>query len=159
MNRRHSRHRDVTRLVGGVGTFLATLFIACAPQVETTAVPEVVIGGLDYTFDVSSGIPSGPVDIVFENRGQVRHEVVLVELKPGADLAAMAEVAQSGGDPFSLVQQFGGVLIAEAGEHSWGRLRVELTSGTTYGLICNFQDAEGEPPHTALGMMRTFRAE
>jgi hypothetical protein len=55
-----------------------------------------------------------------------------------------------------LVQQFGGILIAGPGETAWARLSVDLVPGATYALVCNLVDAEGDPPHVALGMLRTF---
>ena len=132
---------------------LSLTLMACQMQAE---IPELVIGGLDYSFDIPAEIPAGPVQISFENRGQVPHEVILVELRPGTTMPDLIQVAESGGDPQELIERFGGILIADPGETPWGRLYVELVEGRTYGLVCNFTDAEGDPPHIALGMIRTF---
>ncbi len=132
---------------------LIMLLIACQPSAE---IPEIVIGGLDYSFDIPSEIPAGRVQISFENRGQVPHEAILVELNPGTTMTDMVQAVESGTDPDELVQQFGGILIADPGEKTWGRLYVELIAGRTYGLVCSFVDEEGDPPHIAMGMLRTF---
>lgn len=131
---------------------------ACAPSPEVSEVPEVLVGGVDYAFQLPGPIPSGPVKIAFENRGQVPHELVLLRLKAGVTLDSMVGVMRSGGEREDVVDAFGGVLIADPGEIGWGRLFVELEPGRTYALVCNFTDEEGDPPHTALGMISSFTA-
>ncbi len=129
------------------------------PPPESPAAPEVnelVVGGLDYAFDLPAEIQAGPTEIVFENRGEVLHEVILAELKPGTTMTDIVEVAESGGDPSSVVERQGGILFAEPGEMSWNRLLVDLESGKTYGLLCFVTDSDGDPPHLMLGMLRTF---
>lgn len=135
---------------------ITALAVGCAAP----SVPEITVGGDDYAFIVTDSIPSGPVRFTFENRGQVRHEMVLVQLAEGATLAELGEAARSeDGDPFQLISEFGGVLIAGPGTTAWGRLQVDLEPGRTYALLCNFQDAEDAPPHTELGMVKEFVVE
>lgn len=64
-----------------------------------------------------------------------------------------------GGDPEEFSDGFGGILVADPGEVAMGRLYVELESGRSYALICMFKDQEGDPPHVALGMVRSFSVE
>ncbi len=71
----------------------------------------------------------------------------------------MLTVMQNDGDREDVVDGFGGVLIADPGEVGWGRLAVELEPGRTYALVCNFTDAEGDPPHSALGMIASFTVD
>ena len=63
---------------------------------------------------------------------------------------------QAGEDPMEYLDGFGGILIAQPGETTWGHLRVDLETGRTYALVCNFTDSDDAPPHTALGMMLPF---
>jgi len=139
------------------GTCLACLALTLlAAGCSSTSVPEVTVGGDDYAFILADSIPSGPVRFTFENRGQVRHEMVLVQLAEGATLADLGAAVQSGADAFELISGFGGVLIASPGATAWGQLQVDLEPGRTYALLCNFQDDEDAPPHTELGMVREF---
>jgi hypothetical protein len=132
---------------------LTAVFAAGCTSAPTT---EITVGGDDYAFIVADSVPSGSVRFAFDNRGQVRHEMVLVQLAEGATLADLGEAVQSGGDPFQLISDFGGVLIAEPGTTAWGQLQVDLEPGRTYALLCNFQDTEDAPPHTELGMVKEF---
>ena len=133
---------------------LALAFLAAG--CSSTSVPEVTVGGDDYAFILTDSVPSGPVRFTFENRGQVRHEMVLVQLAEGATLADLGAAVQSGADAFELISSFGGVLIAAPGTTAWGQLQVNLEPGRTYALLCNFRDAEDAPPHTELGMVKEF---
>jgi hypothetical protein len=132
---------------------LTTAFTAGGTSPEPT---EIVVGGDDYAFILADSVPSGSVRFAFENRGQVRHEMVLVQLAEGATLADVGEAVQTGGDPFQFISDFGGVLIAEPGTTAWGELQVDLQAGRTYAMLCNFQDTDDAPPHTELGMVKEF---
>jgi hypothetical protein len=103
------------------------LLSGCVPQQAAEEIPRLVIGGLDYTFDVPDPIPSGLVELVFENRGQVRHEVILSELVPGTTLTQLVEAGRSLETREAILRRRGGVLSAEPGEEAWSRLLVELT--------------------------------
>jgi hypothetical protein len=155
------RPHCATRPVPTLGALLLSLLLpACGPPGAESSgppeVPEIVVGGLDYTFDLPAELPAGPVQFAFDNRGEVPHEMVLFELEPGTTVSDMADAMQSGEDPRAMVRRIGGILIADPGDRAWGRIHVDLEAGSTYGLICNFVDAEGDPPHLALGMLRTF---
>ena len=76
----------VTRLLPGALASLTLVLGACAAQPavdETPEVHQIVVGGLDYTFDMEASVPPGPAEIAFENRGEVDHELVLIRLQPG----------------------------------------------------------------------------
>ena len=130
-----------------------SLAVACAGAPET---PAIVVGGLDYTFDLPSPVPSGPLEIAFENRGEVRHELILALLRPGATLVELTEAVVNGEDRDPFVERMDGILVAEPAETGLGRLIAELEPGRTYALICTFRDTPGDPTHVALGMIRTF---
>lgn len=120
---------------------------------------EITIPGYDYAFQAPNKLPAGWTAIRFENRGEVDHELVLVRMKEGKTLADAMEVMQREGDPRTLMDGFGGVLIASPGETGWGRILVHLEPGRTYVLICNFHDEEGAPSHAQLGMVASFTVE
>jgi hypothetical protein len=132
------------------------VLVSCAPVPEVAEVAQVRVVGLDYTFALQNSIPAGPVRFDFENRGEVPHEMILVRLRDGVDFPAMVEGMQAGEDPMEYLDGFGGILIAQPGETTWGHLRVGLETGRTYALVCNFTDSDDAPPHTALGMMLPF---
>lgn len=138
---------------------LSSVLASCVPVPEVSELPEVPqmrVVGLDYTFALTDTMPAGPVRIDFENRGEVPHEMILVRLRPGVAFTEMMEGMQAGGDPAEFVDGFGGILIANPGETTWGHLRVDLESGRTYALVCNFTDTADAPPHAALGMVLPF---
>lgn len=120
---------------------------------------EITTPGVDYAFQAPAALPSGWTAIRFENHGTVDHELVLLRLRPGRTLADVMEVMQADGDRASVVDGFGGVLIADPGEIGWGRLLVHLEAGRTYLLVCNFRDHDDAPPHAALGMVASFTVE
>ena len=146
-------------------TLFAALLAGCASTPEspsateaksTAEVREILVTGVDYNFAMPPSFPAGPVRIAFENRGKVRHELLLIRLKSGVTLKEFLEVQQTAPEPVHLTDAAGGVLFAEPGERSWGRLAVELESGRTYVLICNFTDGEGQPMHHEMGMISGF---
>lgn len=146
----------VGRIRGAGFVALLVAFGACTPSTE---IPEVIVGGLDYAFDLAATLEPGPIKIGFENRGEVPHELVLARLRPGVTLVDMIAGVTEGGDPDQFSDGFYGILIADPGEVTLGRLYVELESGRSYALVCMFEDEEGDPPHVALGMVRSFRVE
>jgi len=98
------------------------------------------------------------VHFAFDNVGAVPHEAILVELKEGVTADQIALALQGGSDPRELMAGIFGILIADPGQSALGKIAVELESGRTYALLCNFTDTDDAPPHIALGMMRVFQA-
>lgn len=137
------------------GSLAAILWLASC----TGSAPpnEVTVVGVDYAFAAPDSLSSGPTAIAFENRGEVRHEMILVRLKEGVTLAEVLEAAQGGGDPEDYTEGGPGILIAGPGQTAASRLLVDLLPGRTYALVCNFRDEPDAPPHTALGMTASFR--
>ena len=127
--------------------------VACNPDAPPRS---VVVSGSDYAFAVPDTIPPGPTAFSLDNTGRVDHEVGIARLKPGVTLAQAWETMQAGGDADALVAETVGVLFAQPGHGSAGRLVVDLVAGSTYALMCFLQDSPDDPPHTALGMMASF---
>lgn len=126
---------------------------ACNPD---PAPPSVVVVGSDYAFALPDTIAPGPTSFSLENTGRVEHEVAMARLKPGVTLAQAWEAMQAGGDADALLAETVGVLFAQPGRGSAGRLVVDLVPGSTYALMCFLQDSPNDPPHSALGMMASF---
>ncbi|HSM06665.1 MAG TPA: hypothetical protein VK858_18720 [Longimicrobiales bacterium] len=126
---------------------------------EGPEVQRIVVGGLDYTFEMDESAPPGAAEIHFDNRGEVDHELVLVRLRPGATMADFAAAMSAGENPRGLTDGIGGILIAGPGQTSFGSLNVEFEVGRTYMLVCNFTDTPEAPPHFELGMVRAFTVE
>lgn len=144
---------------GRVAISVGLLFTTaqCAPEPGVAEAPEILIQGLDYTYRIPDSIPSGPVRIAFENRGDVPHELTLGRLLPGVTLADMMEAYRTGSRPREeIVDPGGGILVAPAGQAARARLAVTLEPGRTYVIYCRLRDGEEEPPHLTLGMVRAF---
>ena len=139
---------------------LSAAILIVVPQVQAQRFVDVPVAGADYTFmSVAPSQGAGLTAFSFENKGKVRHELVLVRLRPGVTPDSVVRVAQTGTPPFGLIEAVSGVLIAEAGQTADGRLLVDLLSGRIYMLVCNFRDAPDKPPHIALGMVASFQVK
>jgi hypothetical protein len=108
--------------------------------------------GLDYAYQAPTTLPAGLTAFAFENHGKVRHELAILRLKPGVTADSLTHVIDSAPARRALTEG-AGVLFAEPGQSSLGRLLVELTAGRTYILFCNFQDMPDKPRHMMMGMI------
>lgn len=113
--------------------------------------------GLDYAFKHPGTLAPGHHSLAFENRGKVRHEMVLMRLKKGVTTDSLLKVGQANGDIEALIEDAPGLLTATAGKTSLGRLEVDLLAGREYTLVCFFTDSAKAPPHIALGMYGRIR--
>lgn len=128
--------------------------VACtAPQAE---VNDVIVRGTDYAFDVPDTLPPGQTAFTFANGGKVPHEMILVRLKEGVTLPQVLQAVQTGSDPGEFTEAGTAILIAPPGDTARTRLLVDLLPGRTYAMVCNFEDGEGQPPHVALGMVKSI---
>ena len=133
-------------LIGALGT-------ACTASESPN---EVTVAGLDYAFQAPDTLPPGPTVFRFENRGEVRHEMILVRLKEGVTLQQLMEGVQGGSDPSEFLEGGPGILLAQPGQTTAAGLLVDLLPGRTYALVCNLRDSPDAQPHTALGMRDRF---
>jgi hypothetical protein len=118
---------------------------------------ELLVTGVDYAFEMRDTVTPGPVALGFHNGGKVAHEMGVVRLKAGASLAQVLAAERAGGDVESFFDGTVGILLARPGDTAGGRLLVNLESGRTYAVWCNFQDAPDQPPHVKLGMVHSLR--
>ena len=135
--------------------FLGALVLGCSAA-SVGASTEILVPATDYAFEVQRALPAGPAVFRLANRGRVPHELALGRLKPGVTADSLLAFAAAGGDPGDLADGVVGILIAGPGETSIGSLAAELSSGRTYMMICQFQDADSLPPHVVLGMQAAF---
>jgi hypothetical protein len=119
----------------------------------------VTIVGTDYAFDIPAPLPAGVTAFAFENRGQQRHEMGLVRLKPGITIDSVLAVERGPNRRVLLDVNTGGILFADPGQLSVDRLLVRLEVGRTYLVICNFRDAPDKPEHSVLGMAAGFTVQ
>jgi len=113
--------------------------------------PDAVIGR-DYAFTYPPALSPGRHSLAFENQGKVPHEMVLIRLRQGITTDSLLNVAKMNGDTDMLIDDAPGLLTAQPGKRSAGRLEVDLLPGREYTLACFFSDSTNAPPHVALGM-------
>ncbi|NOT09442.1 MAG: hypothetical protein HOP28_14725 [Gemmatimonadales bacterium] len=136
-----------------VVTVVSLLGCATPPGVR-----EVTIRAHDYAFEGPDSLPAGPVAFGFINAGMVPHEMVIAGLRPGATLAEVLRRDQADSTWRHLRYPASGLLTADSGVTTPGRLLVNLEAGRTYLLLCNFQDSDTSTVHFHKGMARLIRA-
>ena len=127
----------------------------------TSASPVVHVTAMDYALQAPDSVPAGRLQLAFDNRGRVAHEVVIGLLQPGAGNREMVAAGQQGlrlhdapehylaGAPF-------GALFAWPGQASPAHLTLEAHRGQRYALFCVFRDSLSAPEHAAMGMVRVL---
>lgn len=138
----------------------ACLLIALAVSVALAQSPraaaQVAVVANEYAFiGFPTTIAAGPTSFSFENRGEVRHEMTILLLRPGLTMkdAVDAGPAATG---LRISESLIGLLIARKHEKAGGELHVDLKSGRRYLVICNLKNAPDSLPHSKLGMVTTF---
>ncbi|HKK28690.1 MAG TPA: hypothetical protein VKB18_11450 [Gemmatimonadota bacterium] len=152
--------RALRRCPANVPLVLGVLIMSSGLAACGSGAPnQVTVIGRDYAFEAPEVVPPGPTLLGFENRGEVDHEMVLVQLKESMTLEDVMAAVRSGQDRDDLMEGSPAVLIAAPHRSASSRLLVDLVAGRTYVLVCNLQDEPGAPPHMALGMRASFRVE
>ena len=132
---------------------LAALVATLACGVEPEA--ELRIVGMDYAFDAPDSVKAGPTVIRFENRGRVRHEMVVTQLRDDVLGAVFADSLVKGGSTKALRATGASILFAKAGERNDAvALRVTFERGHRYAITCGFRDSAAAPRHQSLGMFK-----
>ena len=139
----------------GACVALAGLVVVAACQVAPEAEPELRIVGMDYAFDAPDSVKAGPTVIRFENRGKVRHEMLVTQLGDGVLGAVFADSLVKNGSTKALRATGSSVLFAMPGQRNDGvALRVNFERGHRYAIICGFRDSATAPKHQTLGMFK-----
>jgi len=119
---------------------------------EQQGSPTDAIVGRDYAFTYPATLAPGRHALAFENQGKVPHEMILIRLKKGITTDSVLKVAKTNGNTDPLIDDAPGLLTAQPGNSSAGRLEVDLLPGREYMLACFFTDSPNARPHIALGM-------
>lgn len=128
---------------------LATSACAAAKAPNT-----VVVQANEYAFTAPDSLPAGATAFGLANEGKVAHEVIVVRLRPNADVQEILRLDRADSTWSALRDAPSGILTAEPGVTTPGQLLVILQAGERYLLVCNFQDAETAPAHLHLGMFK-----
>jgi hypothetical protein len=129
--------------------------VAAAQTAKAPA--QVAVVGNDYAFiGFPSTIAAGPTAFSFENRGEVRHEMTILLLRPGLTVKDVMAMPQGAATSQRVAESLIGLLIARKQEKAGGQLLVELKSGQRYLVICNLKNTPDAEPHSRLGMVTSF---
>ena len=74
-------------------------------------------------------------------------------------LPTAATLLAAGPLPDSAYQGSGAVLITSPGTAAREQVIIRLGQGEVYGLLCEFQNADSLPRHSAMGMWAVLRVE
>jgi hypothetical protein len=107
----------------------------------------------DFQFALSHPITPGLHTIGVMNHGTQPHEVVVVQLAPGASALDFVRAVEPGGSGPPPGKPIGGLVGMETGDHAFFTAQFEPGR---YGLICFFPDAATGQPHFARGMTTEF---
>lgn len=135
----------------------AVLAASCQSPVSGPA--EVLIEARDYAFLAPDSLPAGPTAFGLANAGTVPHEIILVRLKPDADIREILRIDAADSSWSALRDEPNGILTAAPGITTPGQLLVPLAAGERYLLVCNFQDAATAPTHMHLGMFKVLTVQ
>jgi hypothetical protein len=136
----------------GLGLLIALMAMGLTSGLAAQPPRQLVIRGIDHAFQAPDTVPAGLTMITLENRGTVRHEVIVARLKEGRTLADMME-AKTIPERLAMLDAVLGMVLAEAGQRSPGSLVGELAPGRSYVLLCVVVDPPGTPPHMQQGMV------
>ena len=136
---------------------VALMAIAQASHAQAARAPAAVaVVANEYAFIAfPATIAAGPTAFSFENRGEVRHEMTIILLKPGLTAKDAVDAGAAVTGP-RIAESLVGLLIARKHEKAGGQLLVDLKSGQRYLVICNLKDMPDALPHSKLGMVTSF---
>jgi hypothetical protein len=124
---------------------------------STVAVSEPKTAGtitlVDFQFGVPDTIPAGRHTLAVTNQGAQPHEVVVVQLAPGASVLDFAKAFEPGASGPPPDKPIGGVVGIEHGDRAY--FTTDFVPGR-YGVICFFPDPVSGLPHFARGMSAEF---
>lgn len=132
-------------------TFVVLAAVGCSAEPTTHS---VLVHANDYAFTVADSLPAGPTAFGLSNTGAVPHELIIVRLRPGADVQELLRLEAAGGSSRELRDPPAGILTADPGTTTPGQLLLTLQAGERYLMVCNFQDSVSAPLHLQLGMLK-----
>jgi hypothetical protein len=136
-------------LVASFSLLLVALLLPA--QVSAQKAREIAVIGHDYAFRAPDTVEAGATLFGLQNKGTVRHEVLIVLLKVGHTLAEFLQ-AKTPEERRQFNDATIGLIVAPPGQDALGRILTDLQKGRSYVLICNLRDTPEKPPHAQLGM-------
>ena len=136
-------------LVASWSLVLVGLLLPARASAQRTK--EIAVIGHDYAFRAPDTVEAGATLFSLQNKGTVRHEVVIVLLKAGHTLAEFLQ-AKTPEERRTLNDGTIGLILALPGQAAPGSILTDLRPGRSYVLICNLRDTPEKPPHAQLGM-------
>lgn len=133
---------------------VAVTTLAASACTTAKAPNPVVVQANEYAFTAPDSLPAGATAFGLANGGKVAHEVIVVRLRPNADIQEILRLDRADSSWSALRDQPSGILTAEPGVTTPGQLLINLQAGERYLLVCNFRDAETAPAHMHLGMFK-----
>lgn len=118
----------------------------------------ITVIGHDYAFDVPDTVKTGTILFSLQNKGTVRHEVVVVLLKKDRTWSDYLK-AKTPEERRTLYDELIGLILAEPGQPAPGQLLAKLQKGRDYLVVCNLRDTPDKPPHSQLGMIATLHVK
>ncbi len=118
---------------------------------------DILVRAHDYSFEAPDSLPAGLFAFGLENAGLVAHELIVTSLKPGVTLAEVLGRDRADSTWRHLRYPTNGILTADSGVTTPGRLLITLEAGRTYLLGCGFQDTDTSAVHLHMGMAKVLR--
>jgi hypothetical protein len=145
----------IREAVSGV-MILASTAASDVTSARPEATQTIEIVGLDYAFQIPSGMNAGRSSISFVNKGKVAHELNIALLKDGASVREFMNAVQADKPVAEFRDGVVGVLFADPGKRATAQLTTDLLPGRTYVVICINRDNPKAKRHYAMGMYSVF---
>ncbi len=139
-----NRYKFVWWLLG----LLALGLVGCGGQ---QGLPKLTVVGNEYSYTHPATVPSGWTRIVFDNQGELAHDLILFRMDQGKTMDDVMALLASEGAPPDWTVFVGGATAAGGDQEAFVS---HLTPGQ-YGMF-SFGQAEDAPPDAAQGMVGTL---
>jgi hypothetical protein len=139
---------------------IALIHVAPSKSARVRVARTDTIIGMEYAFKAPRMLTPGRHTLTFVNAGRVLHEVNVALLRPGVTMSQAYAAIKQDKDDDRVVEEWLGVLFANAGAATTGHLQVNLLPNRDYLISCGLVNDDSAPPHFTLGMigrMRTSR--
>lgn len=124
---------------------------------ETSAIPEVKIDAVDFSYTAPDTIRAGWVRVILTNSGAEPHHVQFLRLNDGVTFEQFQEALKQGEGPaLALVKQMGGVGAVAPTLSAQSVLN--LTPGE-YVILCLIASPGDHTPHMAKGMIKSLTVQ
>lgn len=117
---------------------------------------DATVTAVEYAFEAEA-LPSGEVEVDFDNAGAQPHHLIVAPLKGDATAADVEQAIESEkGQPPIEEEETKNTAVIEGGEGQ--AVTLDLKPGR-YALLCFISDRQGGPPHAVKGMVDEVEVE